>query len=67
MGSCQISKNQIICDLIEIIKFCLNIYNLWRHPQLWVGHCVRQWLDLCQIVNYQINLDLIEIIEFEDL
>ena len=32
MGSCQISKSQINCDLNEIIQFCLKIYDLWRHP-----------------------------------
>ena len=32
MGLCQISKNQINLELIEIIQFCLNIYDLWRHP-----------------------------------
>ena len=32
MGSCQISKSQINCDLIEIIQFFLKIYDLWRHP-----------------------------------
>ena len=29
VGSCQISKNSINCDLIEIIQFCLNIYDMW--------------------------------------
>ena len=37
VGSGQITKNQINLDLIEIIQFCLKIYDLWRHPQLWVG------------------------------
>ena len=37
MGSCQIPKDQINLDLIEIIQFYLKIYDLWRHPQLWVG------------------------------
>ena len=37
MGPCQIIKNQINLDLIEIIQFCLKIYDLWRHPHLWVG------------------------------
>ena len=32
VGSCQISKSQINCDLLEIIQFFLKIYDLWRHP-----------------------------------
>ena len=36
MGPCQITKNQINLELIKIIQFCLKIYNLWRHPHLWV-------------------------------
>ena len=37
VGPGQIIKNQINVDLIEIIQFCLKIYDLLRHPQLWVG------------------------------
>ena len=37
VGSCQIIKNRVNCHLIEIIEFCLKIYDLWRHTQLWVG------------------------------
>ena len=36
MGSCEITKNLINLDLIKIIQFCLKIYDLWRHPYLWV-------------------------------
>ena len=36
-GSGQITKNLINLDLIEIIQFCLKIYDLLRHPHLWVG------------------------------
>ena len=32
-----IIKNQINLDLIEIIQFCLKIYDLLTHPHLWVG------------------------------
>ena len=28
--------NLIKLELIDIIRFCLKIYDLWRHPQLWV-------------------------------
>ena len=37
VGPSQIIKNQINLDLIEIILFCLKIYDLLRHPHLWVG------------------------------
>ena len=23
-------------ELIDVIRFCLKIYDLWRHPHLWV-------------------------------
>ena len=44
MGSCQITKNQIDLKLIKIIQFCLKIYDLWRHPHLWVGVWVVGWM-----------------------
>ena len=31
-------------DLIEIIQFCLKIYDLLRHPHLWVGVFVVGWI-----------------------
>ena len=30
VGSCQIIKNRVNRHLIEIIEFCLKIYDLWR-------------------------------------
>ena len=36
MGSGQMTKYLINLDLIEIIQFCLKIYDLYRHPQPWV-------------------------------
>ena len=44
MGSGQIIKNQINLDLMEIIQFCLKIYDLLRHPHLWVGVWVVRWM-----------------------
>ena len=32
VGSGQMTKNLINLDLIEIIQFCLKIYDLLRHP-----------------------------------
>ena len=37
MGPGQIIKNRINLDLIEIIQFCLKIYDLLTHPHLCVG------------------------------
>ena len=44
MGPGQIIKNRINLDLIEIIQFCLKIYDLLRHPHLWVGVWVVGWM-----------------------
>ena len=41
MGPGQIIKN---LDLIEIIQFCLKIYDLLTHPLLWVGGWVVGWM-----------------------
>ena len=38
----QIIKNQLNLDLIKIIQFFLKIYDLLRHPHLWV---VVGWMD----------------------
>ena len=39
------TKNQINLDLIEIIQFCLKIYDLWRYPHLWMAVWVYGWID----------------------
>ena len=44
MGPGQIIKNRINLDLIEIIQFCLKIYDLLTHPHLWVGVWVVGWM-----------------------
>ena len=44
MGSSQLTNNGINLDLIEIIQFCLKIYDLLRHPHLWVGVWVVGWV-----------------------
>ena len=43
VGSGHIPKYRINLDLIEIIQFCLKIYDLLRHPHLWVGVWVEGW------------------------
>ena len=44
-ASGQITKNLINLDLIEIIQFCLKIYDLFRHPHLWVGVWINGWVN----------------------
>ena len=45
LGPYQIAKYQINLDLIEIIQFCLKIYDLWRHPLLCMGVWVDWWVN----------------------
>ena len=40
----QMTNNLINLDLIEMIRFCLKIYNLWRHPHPWVGIWMVGWV-----------------------
>ena len=45
VGSGHITKYQINLDLIEIIQFCLKIYDLLKHPHLWVGVLINGWVN----------------------
>ena len=49
VGQCvesgHITKYQRNLDLIEIIQFCLKIYDLLRHPHLWVGVWISGWVN----------------------
>ena len=45
VSSCQIIKNRVQRHLIEIIEFCLKIYDLWTHSHLWIGVWVGGWVD----------------------
>ena len=68
-GSGQMTKNLINLDLIEIIQFCLKIYDLQRDPTCgymwgWLGGSVGQWVGSGQMTNIWINFDLIEMIQF---
>ena len=71
-GSGEITNYLINLDIIEIIQFCLKIYDLWRHLHLWVGvwmvgwmgGSVGQWVGSGHITKYLKNLDLIKIIKF---
>ena len=51
VGSGHITKNQINLELIKIIQFCLKICDLLRHPHLWMGGWVGQWLGPGQALN----------------
>ena len=42
-GSGEITNYLINLDIIEIIQFCLKIYDLWRHLHLFVGGWVVGW------------------------
>ena len=53
VGPGQIIKNRINLDLIEIIQFCLKIYDLLTHPHLWVGVWVDGWVNVW--VNMWVN------------
>ena len=45
VGLSQMTNNLINLDLIEIIQFCLKIYDLLRHPHPWVGVWVVGWVN----------------------
>ena len=63
VGSGHITKYQINLDLIEIIQFCLKIYDLLRHLHLGgcMGQWVGQWMGSGQMTNL-IKFELINII-----
>ena len=44
VGSGHITKYRIKLELIEIIQFCLKIYDLYRHPHPWVGVWLVWWM-----------------------
>ena len=45
VGSGHVTKYQINLDVIEIIQFCLKIFDLLRHPHLWVGVWINGWVN----------------------
>ena len=44
-GVSYVTKYQINLDVIKIIQFCLKIYDLLRHPHLWVGVWINGWVN----------------------
>ena len=51
LGSGHITKYQINLDLMEIIQFCLKIYDLLRHPHLWVGVWINGWVNGNKVIR----------------
>ena len=57
VGLGQMTNNCISLGLIEIIQFCLKIYDLWRHTPThgwvceWLGGSVGQFVGLGQMTN----------------
>ena len=47
-GARSNTKYRINLDLIEIIQFCLKIYDLLRHPHLLMG----EWVGSGQMTNF---------------
>ena len=45
-GHVKSLKIKINLDLIEIIQFCLKIYDLLTHPHLWLGVWVDGWVNM---------------------
>ena len=43
-GSGEITNYLINLDIMEIIQYCLKIYNLLRHPHLWLDVWVDGWM-----------------------
>ena len=64
VASSQMTKILMNLDLMEIIQFCLNIYNLYRHPYPWIGCSVGQWVESGEITKNFKHLDLIKMIQF---
>ena len=65
-GVRSITKYQINLYFIEIIKFCLKIYVLLRHPPplgMCMGEWVGEWVGSGKMTNL-IKLELIDIIRF---
>ena len=46
------AKNQLNCNLIEIIKFSLYIFDLWSQPHLWVDEWVIGWMDILTFLYF---------------
>ena len=45
VGSGHMTKYRINLDLIEIIQLLFMIYDILRHPHLWVGVWVNGWVN----------------------
>ena len=45
-GSGEITNYLIKLDIMEIIQYSLKIYNLLRHPHLWLDVWVDGWVNM---------------------
>ena len=45
-GSGEITNYLINLDIMEIIQYSLKIYNLLRHPHLWLDVWVYGWVNI---------------------
>ena len=45
-GSGEITNYLINLDIMEIIQYCLKIYNLLRHPHVWLDVWVDGWVNM---------------------
>ena len=45
-GSGEITNYLINLDIMEIIQYSLKIYNLLRHPHLWLDVWVDGWVNM---------------------
>ena len=45
-GSGEITNYLINLDIMEIIQYCLKIYNLLRHPHVWHDVWVDGWVNM---------------------
>ena len=45
VGSGHITKNRVNREVIKIIQFCLKIYDLLKHPHIWIGGWVNGWVN----------------------
>ena len=58
VGSGHITKYQINLDLIEIIQFYLKIYDLLRHPYLWVDTWVNGWAHVKSLISNKLSFKI---------
>ena len=68
LGSGQMT-NLIKLELIDIIQFCLKIYDFWRHPYLWLDGWFNGWAHVISLKSnkswpnqYNSIMDILDIL-----